>query len=147
MGADLVSYSIVMPEKGVGKFVTKEISRIAKALGKIDDNGIPSDCDKWDYIIKKLDIPNGDYDNDLCEMDADMLLEAIRKDLELVEGFDEKFGARDMSWQNSTIGGKKVVFMFAGEMSWGDSPEGLGYETLRALWRLGIARKIEDRLR
>jgi hypothetical protein len=147
MGADLISYQIVLPAKGTKAIVAKEVKRLSAAFKKLDKDKLLDDPNAWDIIIKALGIREWDYENDIGEQDAERLYDMVETDLENVAGFDEGFGARDIGGGEVTIGGKKVVIMYAGEMSWGETPEGLGYQTIGALWRLGIGDKIQDKVR
>ena len=45
---------------------------------------------------------------------------------------------RDLAMCTVTILGRPISVYFAGEMSWGDAPEGQGYETLMNLYRSGL---------
>jgi hypothetical protein len=147
MGADLVSYGIVLPAKGTGYVVSREVFRIVKALDRLDVEVLIKDKDGFDKVAEALGISGGTYSNDMCEEDTAQLIELVKEDLKLAEGFSEKFGARDMGDLHVTIGGRKVIILYAGEMSWGDTPEGEGYQTLQALWRLGIADKLLEKVK
>ena len=147
MGADLITYAVAMPTKGVKKIAAKEINRIGKALDALDKEAILAHEKGWDLLVKALGIDGSLYENDFGEEDVERLWDSVVEDLELVEGFDEGFSARDCGSWNGTIGGKQVEILYAGDMSWGDSPDGLGYKTIGALWRLGIGDKLYDKVK
>lgn len=51
---------------------------------------------------------------------------------------------RDLVTFRKYIGGQWVSICFAGEMSWGDEPEGDGYKMLKAISQLGIGEMFEE---
>jgi hypothetical protein len=143
MGADFVSYSVVVPSGKTNRLVASEIRRINKALshrkiGEFHDEALGN----------HLGINICEYLDSLGEhTDRDEVLGEIGHDLSLVRHFGEAYISRDSGAHRATIRGTKVIFMFAGEMSWGDEPGGDGYNMLRALWRLGIASKLQASLK
>lgn len=46
--------------------------------------------------------------------------------------------ARDLFVRRITVGNESREVLFAGDMSWGDEPEGIGYQTLMGAAALGI---------
>jgi hypothetical protein len=51
-------------------------------------------------------------------------------------------GFRDLACVDFKIGGRTLHVAFAGELSWGDEPDGWGYRCIRALERLGVANAL-----
>ena len=143
MGADLITYTICLPEKGTRKLVDNELARIDAAIGKLDRDAIINDEKGWDILCDTLKLNAFAYENEMGEQDAERLWDMVVADLELAEGFDEKFSARDCGGGTWKVAGKRVYFLHAGEMSFGDTPEGLGYQTIGAIWRLGIGELLE----
>lgn len=133
MGADLITHIVVgpvklRPSKATQQKVLKHADNVLKrAKQAVKLSG-------WDY-------------------DGDDLLGGLGLEPEDMEGFalvdarqtfdnllklwkDGKF--RDVSSRLATVGGKQVAIVVAGDSSWGDEPDGLGYETLRDAYRLGM---------
>ncbi len=142
MGADLIAYSIVVPRGKANAFVKKEVSRLKKVFAKVNEGTAK-------HIIDKMGLSQWDYENDLgIEFGEEgfertkALRDEVARDLEAAENFREQTGARDAATHFYTIGRRKVTLIFAGEMSWGDTPDGTGYQAIRALYRLGIGKKL-----
>ena len=87
---------------------------------------------------------DGTDPDDLEELDDyfTSILNLIPYSHKFIEEMD--FGDRDTSWRVYKILGRKFYSVFAGEMSYGDEPEGGGYETLKGLDMVGLLSKIES---
>lgn len=51
---------------------------------------------------------------------------------------------RDMAATEIKVNGERVNVFFAGDMSWGDEPEGAGYEQLEAMRKIGLLAAFEQ---
>lgn len=127
MGADLISITIVGPKTlkpskaKVDKVVHKTLKRV-KA------------CAEWDGGV----LPRGfDYEDDVQKV-ADYDEQMIRDLVGGVVTFWNDPRARDTAWRFAKVGNKAVRIVVAGGTSWGDSPDGEGYELLMEAERLGL---------
>lgn len=141
MGADFCGYTVFFPEKA-GKLVTSHLDKLEAMLAGAEDRwagewGIP---DKEFKALEKfgvdMDSLNGGGD------EPENTLASLRESIAIAREFTDfkpgQYGHRDGTESVVCVNGVKVSIMTAGEMSWGDEPEGAGYECLRALVRTGL---------
>ena len=145
MGADMIGYQSMMPDK-----LTKEEKKILNAhLDELETllNGKDfitklakeKNCD--DPILKKLneiaplipsEMENLTFDrDDVKDQDElkdliDSVIDYIPEARSFINAEGINFGGRDTSWRTYTILGRTFYAVFAGEMSWGDEPDGDG---------------------
>lgn len=117
-----LSELVAKEEDAHGEYVSKLNNLIPSFTSDLDDQGfaeIPEEIEE--YITEYLDLlPMG---REFIESPA-------------IEG-------RDCSWRFYKIMGRDFISMFAGEMSWGDEPEGLGYQSLKGLDKINLLGTIE----
>jgi hypothetical protein len=150
MGADLIGYLAKGPRtldsalKDTAKARVAEVAvLVAELEAKLEaaDVDYPTDSDdspaelRWDPRL-----PAPLYDD--LELAWDMLIRAVYGRLEPLDIVDDLFhvwehGARD-SHSRPDPDDPEQRLMFAGELSWGDTPEGFGYKTLDAASALGL---------
>ena len=141
MGADMIGYIIAGPEKLTDEsLIVKARENARYVVGKVND--YLEDRELIERIEKPLRGSTATLDDrvkriitDNCAMGADYF------DGFNVEEFITEFVAfwndpntRDAVWR--MVGDQKVVF--AGDMSWGDSPSGYGFTMLRDAEELGL---------
>lgn len=162
MGADMIGYQTMMPEK-----LTKEEKKILNAhldeletllKGKDFIKKLAKEKTFDDPLLKKLNelsplIPS-EMENITFDADDEEDQEELKDLIESVYGYipearkfinapETNFGGRDTSYRSYTILGRKFYSVFAGEMSWGDEPNGDGFQLLKNLDRVGVLSKIE----
>lgn len=162
MGADMIGYQTMMPEK-----LTKEEKKILNdhldeletlLKGKDFIKKLAKEKTWEDPLLKKLNdiaplIPS-EMENITFDSDDEEDQEELKDLIESVFGYipearkfinasETKFGGRDTSYRSYTILGRTFYAVFAGEMSWGDEPDGEGYQLLKNLDRVGVLSLIE----
>lgn len=128
MGADLITTIVVGPEKvQLTPAKRKKVLEAAKQRVKA--------CAKW----SGGPLPEGMMD----EMDVESLADLKAKDIskvlnDVLSLWNGKVSFRDTNSRTFKQGGKVGKVLVAGDMSWGDSPDGEGYRILREAELLGI---------
>lgn len=128
MGADMIGYTLVRPAKGADKIAKKQLSKIETILS----NEKLTAFQRVQKLYKagvELDYTGDDLSSEEC-------LEAIEG---LVELIDLEVHGRDLMSRIATVRGRKIEILSAGEMSWGDEPDGEAYNLLKAYVQLGIS--------
>ena len=159
MGADMIGYHTMVPQK----YTERELKELnsyrdnLEALFKGADfiKTLAKETHSDEPILKQLndmvpefvhDLNNITYDEedtgDLTSMVEEMI-EDIKTAREFLKDPDID-SARDTSMRCYTILGRKYTSYFAGDMSWGDSPDGEGYNKLKTVDRTGLLYKIEE---
>jgi hypothetical protein len=135
MGADLVGYMLKGPRE-------LDRDRFELALG-IAANVIGQAGQARAAELAGEDFEREDFDaldNDLIDLDCDLEniaeLDPEKLLAELIDVW-EGHGARDMTTRFDPDDDDQQI-VFAGEMSWGDEPEGFAYRTLRDADKLGM---------
>lgn len=133
MGADLITYIVVGPEKlNITKALRKRVvTRIENVISTVRQAQKDPDFD-WgeDPLI-------GGMGEDLNELGW---VEDIAPNT-FLNSFVElwnKGDARDTNGRIVKMNGKKMRVVVAGEMTWGDEPSGEGYIMLRDAEKLGL---------
>ena len=136
MGADLIGYIVKGPVK-----ITK--ARQQKAIEYLDRVFIIYNNANGDneYMAKTMPKPASDLlDADECQFN-NILEENIKfKTNDIVKAivsFWHNPHYRDVCYV-SDPDDKNQLIVFAGDMSWGDSPEGTGYRELDRMYWLGV---------
>jgi hypothetical protein len=144
MGADLIGYFLHAP-KNWKRILDKQADKITKMIGWIR----APESEMPEAMLEDLEKAGVDLKYGYTDIDQQLLAQSIMDDLELAQQFSFNNGGspRDMITGEVMVGGKKVLFACAGEMSWGDEPEGQGYQELRAIWRLGIGNLLSKALK
>lgn len=138
MGADLITITLVGPVKlKPGKRLTQRIlayaERVVDAAGTIA-SAIEHD-ENWDLVGNKY---VGQFDaEDLSAIYVLNPKQVLKDLLNVWEG-----GPRDVSTREVTLKGTKYRIVVAGDMSWGDLPDGDGFLTLRDADRLGMLDRL-----
>ena len=157
MGADMLGYQTMYPQE----FTTDEKKKLNKHLDDVKAllqtanlaELVSKEEDAHGTYISKLNnlIPNfcNDLDNEGLAEEADEIQGFIETYLELIDDGREFIkkqyvDGRDVSDRYYTILGRTFVNVFAGEMSWGDEPQGGGYQTLKGLDRINLLGRIES---
>lgn len=130
MGADLIAYTVVGPPKLKPSRVLrkKALANAGHVIAAAQQAEKDPDFD-WDQdkFLKNFE---PEMFSEIASLEAEQVLSDL---LEVWEG-----GARDSTSRVIAFGKKKLRVLTAGEMSWGDEPEGFGYQTLRDADRLGL---------
>lgn len=133
MGADLITYIVVGPEKlNITKALRKRvITRIENVASTVKQAQKDPDFD-WseDPLI-------GSMGEDLNEIEWVVDIEP-EKFLNNFVAMWNKGEARDTNGRIVKMHGKKMRVVVAGDVTWGDEPSGDGYIMLRDAERLGL---------
>jgi hypothetical protein len=157
MGADLIGYQTMLPAK-----LTKE--ELVKINKHLDDVEALLKDEKLPARVAKEEDAHGEYLSKLnnliptfpCDLDNDGIAEEEEEIKYLAETYLDLVGegrkfltdfpnieGRDISIRGFRILGRLFVSIFAGDMSWGDEPEGYGYSTLKDLDKINLLGYIE----
>lgn len=161
MGADMLGYFLYVPTKKSGKILKNHLDKVRDCLSpnsvrflKDLSKGKKSSKSKEVTPFQSLEKAGVDVDayiNDLGieviendsapdELDGEgtsVLIEAVKEDLQVLSQ-DIHWGFRDMASTGIKVNGCQVDVYFAGGMSWGDEPDGAGYDMLKRMNRLGV---------
>lgn len=157
MGANMLGSFLYVP-KNSNKILKKHLDKIEKCLApnsvkfildlKSKKKSAPTTANVFDDL-KKVGVSVGDYlqDNysssdveDLEEDERRELLEDIKADVaELKKEINLAYDHLDLAYDHLVVNGCHVDVYFAGEMSWGDEPEGGGYQLIKLMLRTGVA--------
>ncbi len=159
MGADLIGYQTMIPDK----FTAKEKKILNKHLDDFETlltskdfvKNLAKETSANDPLLSQLNILSPllvddmsnriTYDEESYEELEDLINEVIEIIPEARQFIEHtNFGGRDCSSRIYTILGRQFHSIFAGEMSWGDEPEGEGYAQLKNLDKVGLLSKIEE---
>lgn len=151
MGADMIGYQTMFPVK----FTEDEAKKLNKHLDDVEKllktpnlaQLITLEDSAEDTYLKQLnellsELPE-EIERDGIHDDEDEiknLIEAYSNLIPYAREFikEPHISERDSSTRIYNILGRKFQSVFAGEMSWGDEPEGGGYEALKNLDKIGI---------
>jgi hypothetical protein len=146
MGADMIGYFLAADKKKAPNILRKAIAVWVKAMPV----EIPSPEGEMEGLeqsqtaailkaAKKLGYHDDMWDGDDLE-DSDRATQVVRDVAWLKDGGTRLGGGfRDQAFMEFKVGKRTLYLSFAGEMSWGDEPDGWGYRYTRALERLGVA--------
>lgn len=133
MGADLVTYFCYGPRKLKTDETTLAEAR-KKAQATIAAARQAFDTGNWE----DAGLSHLDSGADECEL-RDILDTNVDSAIENLIAIWNKAHARDVSWRFvPEQGDNDLIGLVAGGMSWGDEPEGLGYQTLKVAHLLGL---------
>ena len=156
MGADLIGYQTMFPEK----FTNEEKEKLLKHLDDIEKllktpklpTLVANEEDANGKYLKQINDIVPDLANDIEEHgyhdDDEEIRYLIESFIELIPDAREfienpQIYSRDSSSREYNILGRVFVSVFAGELTYGDEPEGQGYETLKNLDKLNLLWVIE----
>ena len=136
MGADLLTRIVTGPTKlkANARLRAKMLKQAKLIVSACNQAGKDPDFD-WrndpiiGHLAATMEVENLDA---IACLDPKATLAAL---FEIWNGAGE---ARDVSSRVSTIGGQEFAIVVAGDMSWGDEPDGFGYLTLRDAEHLGF---------
>lgn len=148
MGADMLGYFAIVPKNYKG-ILKRKLDKIDKALKLLKDPGDMRFEEGNKNALTLLEKAGVDLEGSYPDMNEEDTLAAIHEDRKLFDGvtLDAGIGFRDIATLTQKINGSDVTVFFAGEMSWGDEPDGGGYQLLRALSRLGIGDALWNAVR
>lgn len=142
MGADLIVYTLVGPPRlKPSKKIRKKA--LKAAIAKVDAAKLLQTWADADVAGPKLiaEIKAAEKLILGSGVETEEIEDIARLDpMEVYDAFFNLWenGARDASARPVTLKGTKYQILVAGEMSWGDSPEGDGYLTIQNADKLGI---------
>lgn len=140
MGADMIGYMVAGPRNIDESLIAKARDNARYVVGKLNDYLEARELDE--NATQPLRGSTASLDDrvqriitDNCAMGADYFdgFNVEEFITEFVEFWDRP-DSRDAVWR--MVGDQKVVF--AGDMSWGDSPSGYGFTMLRDAEELGL---------
>ena len=157
MGADMIGYQTMFPQE----LTREEKEKLNKHLDDIEtllrtpnlakmvaeeesanDTYLKQLNEKVQYIPHEIEGQGFHDDVDEIQYLIDEHLDLIDTGREFIE--DLNINERDTSSSTYSILGRNYVSVFAGEMTWGDEPEGGGYEILKNLDKLNLLWEIEQ---
>jgi len=157
MGADMIGYQTMMPEQLTDdekKKLNKHLDDVEKLLKTPNLPKLITEEEdaKGTYLAQLNELvpmltneieEQGFHDD---EEELKYLVETYADFIPDARGFIDSIfiDGRDVSTRYYNILGRKFVSFFAGELSWGDEPEGGGYEQLKNLDKLNLLWKIEQ---
>jgi hypothetical protein len=169
MGADQIGYLTFLPAgKEAVTLVKKRVAEFDKLFERCEEAKLLKHHElrtmnpRWDadkaeekaaeFItaelikgINKLGVDTKCLAENACLDDDESIIEAVKKAVADLAGFDPgSLSYRDTAARRDKISGRDVVTVFAGEMSWGDEPDGGGYTVLKALDMTGLIGTLED---
>lgn len=134
MGADLITYMLLGPTKlTISAAKRKRILKHANTVIDLARRSVeadPTPKERKSVAGRLLNGLESEELRDIGEMDAATTLD------ELCQLWDGEF--RDCSFRAVTIKGTRYRMVIAGDMSWGDEPEGEGYLAARRAAMLGL---------
>lgn len=157
MGADMIGYQTMFPVK----FTEDETKKLNKHLDDVEKLLktpnlallITKEESAEEPYLKQLnklipDLPN-EIENEGYHDDEDEIKYLVESFADLISDAREfvrepHLSERDSSTRIYNILGRKFQSVFAGEMSWGDEPEGGGYAVLKNLDKIGILWMAEN---
>jgi len=157
MGADMIGYQTMFPVE----FTKEEKEKLNTFLDEVEKllktpnlpNLIANEQGAEDTYLKQLNELIPDLPNEIEEQgwheDEDELKDLIETFIDLIPEAREfikepHVSERDSSTRIYNILGRKFQSVFAGGMSWGDEPDGGGYEKLMNLDKLNLLLEIEQ---
>jgi len=157
MGADLIGYQTMFPVE----FTDDEKKKLNKHLDDVEKllktpklpTLIANEADANGIYLKQINdlIPffTHEIDDEGYHDDEDEIGYLVNSFVVLIPDAREfikepHVSERDSSTRIYNILGRKFQSVFAGEMSWGDEPEGGGYEKLKNLDKIGVLWKAEQ---
>ncbi len=157
MGADMIGYQSMFPVE----FTQEEKDKLNKHLDAIESllktpnlpNLITKEDSSEGTYLKQLNelvpcLPNEIEENGYHDDENELkyLVEAYSDLIPDAREFinEPHISERDSSTRIYNILGRKMQCVFAGEMSWGDEPEGGGYERLKNLDKINLLWEIES---
>ena len=157
MGMDLCGYFCFMPQ-GASKIIKEHVKNINSILNETPSVKFIKDIKKKKSTLENpidaliaLGVDFAYYADLLCadHYDAEKreeFFESIKGDLEELMSEDPLktlSQCRDTNSVQRKINGKPVDIIFAGQATWGDAPEGGGYQVLDLFSRLGFTDQFE----
>lgn len=145
MGANMLGYTLVKPVKGEA-IAKKHLDSIKKVL-QSDVNNVKKLYRLNDLCVNLIEYNQYEEVDDEDSESIDRILEGIKNDVAQLETDGLEIPLfRDVNMRYAKIGKKRIEIVFAGELSWGDEPDGLGYKYLKRIVTLGISDKWEAAL-
>lgn len=125
------------------KIISQAIKKIKRVLPKTNSNTelFLKDTD-YTKIIAQIEALGIDleYYKEIypCEEEIQDLIDSVHNDLKELEKIEDPLNAADLVYISQKVNGKQVLVCFAGDTSYGDEPDGEGYQTMQLLVHLGI---------
>ena len=129
MGADLIGYLVTGPKRlPRGKTYRQALKHAEAIIEQVRAAETEEGYDRKKLPATHRKMDSEDLDN-ILDLDAEQVLDDLYA---LWDGM-----CRDASMRTNPDDPKRVL-VFAGELSWGDEPDGTGYLALRDAERLGL---------
>lgn len=149
MGADLITATLILPEAPkADQVVVEHTERLEKALAEEPDDKAEELLLSLDVDFEALSEVVGGSWGDRPREKASNILKWLKENA-LEEGKISNFTARDLVWhhldiKNQETGRPELIHIAtAGELSWGDEPEGYGYQTISRMQILGYGEALD----
>lgn len=140
MGADLITYIVAGPRK-LKLSATKRKSILKEAETRMEaariwqaetNGGVTEPIGPSTKLPKSIENLSEEELESLVGLDAEVTLNT------LVALWNETVTPRDVNARTFKMGGVWTKVVVAGDMSWGDEPDGEGYQTISQAQRLGM---------
>jgi hypothetical protein len=147
MGADLIVHIVFVPTKITAAMKKRAQKRIDQIVGLVDKQlklVLPDREMAWEDLPAKLQDIGKELENSYGLTGAEDVLDRIKKDLgdpKLVDNLTDFLlspATRDSAWRGLFPFSKKHRVVVAGDMSWGDPPDGEGFQALCLLFIYGL---------
>lgn len=145
MGADLITYIAVGPARPTKRQIESAIKgadkiiKHCKKLVKLSDDEIALDHPLLSDLIGEEGLDNIDLVKPYIETIALSNPKKVVK--EFLDWWGGRTYARDTNGRPDPHRPNEII-MVCGEMSWGDLPDGIGYQTMRQAYWLGIPYRL-----
>ncbi len=139
MGSDMVGYLVVGPNGPIGKTARKQAVAELKRLVKTKKFAIS--CASCGHIFRDNDYEGGRcFDCGTPLPDVEL---AIACPQDYVKALADQWPPEFRDVANRAMpGNPKQMLVFAGDMTWGDEPEGGGYQYLQELLGSGLSEAL-----
>ena len=145
MGADQIGYLSIIPTGSKSKqIVKKRVDELDALFAK--HGGKPDSVKEIIAGLNKIGLDTESLLESACCEDEEALVNMVRESVSTVKERatdPSRIDGRDVASRRQKINGVEVSIIFAGEMSWGDDPDGWGYVSLKALDTIGVLEDLE----
>ena len=141
MGAELIGYFTIVPNNWK-EVAQKKIDELNEIMGKADPSKIETTIARFvkaETSWPQLDIEDYFSDGETPEEILASIKDCIPTMDQICEALDSFASARDSADMPIEIKGVRFDIVFCGERSWGDEPDGYGYQNAKMLDESGIS--------
>lgn len=146
MGADLVGYMVIGKKEITDEMKQAAIAKLGRLCGvakalmlevdegtDIGDVELPKDVP--DFWTEEFEVYGADFLEEFSELSDEDIVKRVEEAIDFLD--DPAY--RDCASRN--ISDDEFV-LFCGEMTWGDEPEGGGYQLIKGIHKMGIEEEL-----